>query len=306
MQCDVFDSKGKIMVSTGRNAIIKIWNFDNGMIKQTHSLLGHQVICLVHSQINNYFVSGSSDGSIIMWKYYDNNEWKSSKLQNKHKKYIYCIILTENENQLISCSDDSSIKVWTVNFNNHESNFLYSLDKHAGSVYSLSLNQSEKVLVSCGSDQIIIWKKEINTQWKFQYVVNQSIQEYGFHVKFLKEDQFIWAPYKSNNLCVFECKDDGLYQENIEKRVQFKKDNKGLVGLSGFPIIYNKLKNMICLRHVCHICLLKFENDGQLSIVEELDCLNWEIYGTVTNNGQYLVFWGKKKDTYQAYEILYK
>ncbi|CAD8129744.1 unnamed protein product [Paramecium sonneborni] len=116
--------------------------FGTSIMEQSNKLIHFFEI----NQINNYFFSGSSDGSIIMWKYYDNNEWKRSKPQNKHKKRIYCVILTENENQLISCSDDSSIKVWTVDFNNHESNFLYSLDKHTGSVYSLSLNQSLQLI----------------------------------------------------------------------------------------------------------------------------------------------------------------
>ncbi|CAD8057989.1 unnamed protein product [Paramecium sonneborni] len=304
----VFDQKSKIMVSTSKNDI-KIWNFNNGIIKQIHSLQGHskQVKCLVYSQINNYFVSGSVDGQIRIWKYYNDTQWQSSIPQNEHKEDIYDIILTQKEDQLISCSQDQSIKVWMVDINKNELKFLQSLVKHIDGVCSLSLNRSEKVLVSCGLDaNIIIWKKKTNTEWIFQYVVNQSIQEVGSHVKFLRENQFIWLSQVSNTICVFETKQSDFYQESTEKRVQFRKNFEGYSNLEGFPIIYNRFRNIICLRHMCHICILEEQNDGYFSIVEELDCQDWSIQGTITNDGQYLVLWGDEKKIYETYKILYQ
>ncbi|CAD8093244.1 unnamed protein product [Paramecium primaurelia] len=201
------------------------------------------------------------------------------------------------------------INVWRIDFINNQLTFLYSLQKHSRSVNQLSLNESERLLVSCGYDTlIIIWQKDANNKWTFQQVVNynqQSIQDSVAHVKFIKEDQFILLPYKFNCLYVFQQK-DGQFQEIIEKKVQFKKNSEGYVNQSFFPIIYIKDKNLICLRHINHIMLLKEQNDGQLQIVQELDCQYWNIYGTVTNNGQYLIYWGEKKYKYEIYEIQYK
>ncbi|CAD8096273.1 unnamed protein product [Paramecium primaurelia] len=307
----VFDSTGKIMVSACGKLII-IWNFNNGKIKKVQSLSQHQnnVSCLIYSKINNYFISGSQDGSIILWKQLNNNQWQSSKPQCEHKNGISCIILTQNEDQLFSGSYDSMINVWKIDFINNQLTFFYSLQKHTRLVNQLSLNESERVLVSCGYDQlIIIWQKDANNKWTFQYVVKQSIEDYGAQVKFLKEDQFILVPYSTKFICLFQQK-DGQFQEIVEKKV--KLIYFGVTApqlfyyLSFFPIIYIKDKNLICLRYHEKIIILKEQIDGQLLIVQELDCQHWNISGTVTKNGQYLIYWSGKKNNYEIYEIQYK
>ncbi|CAK86534.1 unnamed protein product (macronuclear) [Paramecium tetraurelia] len=298
----VFDPKGKKMVSTSGKEI-KIWNFENGKIKLVQSLQEHEelVNCLVFSQKQDYFISGSSDKSIRLWKQ-SNNKWQSSKKYNDHKGMIQCLILTQKEDQLISCCKEKLIKIWIVDFSSDQLKPQYSLEKHNGIVYSLSLNESESVLVSCGSDSIIMWDKGKNNKWKFFQVFKQTQQEIGCHVKFLKEDQFIWLPERSNHLCVFEQYKDGEFQENQKKRVCFSKTS-GYLNEFNFPIIYNKDQNLIFLRHKMHICILKVQNDGYLSIVQEFDCKHWCIYGTITNNGQYLTFWGGGKNNYETYKI---
>ncbi|CAD8104101.1 unnamed protein product [Paramecium primaurelia] len=303
----VFDSTGKIMVSTCENKII-IWNFNNGKIEKVQMLAEHQKVinCLVYSKIKNYFISGSQDGSIILWKQLDYNQWQSSKPQNEHKKGIYCVILTQNEDQLISGSQDFLINIWRIDFINNQLTFLYSLQKHTDQVISLSLNESERLLVTCGLDKsIIIWQKDANNRWYLYQFVKQSKLDIGSHVKFLQEDKFIWVSYSTNSLCVFEQK-DGQFQEIVEKKVQFSNFIQKCLNLPFFPIIYIKDKNLICLRHMKNIVLLKEQIDGQLSIVQELDCQDWSIHGTVTKNGQYLIFWGGKKKKYEIYEIQYK
>ncbi|CAK80216.1 unnamed protein product (macronuclear) [Paramecium tetraurelia] len=303
----VFDPQGKIMVSGCGNKII-IWNFENGQIQEVNSLLEHQkeITCLVYSQISNYFISGSSDGSIRLWNSENNNQWYSSRPYYEHNEWIYCMIITQNEDQLISSSADFTIKIWSIDFINYELTFLYSLSYHTSDVNSLSLNESEKVLVSCGYDSlIIIWQKGVKNQWSFQQIVNQSTQENGYHVRFLKEDQFIWLPSKSNMLCVYQ-NNNGKFEEIVDKRVLFKKDNQGCVNLPFFPIIFMKNKNLICLRHSLHILLLKELNNGYISIVQELYCQDWSTYGAVTNNGQYLIYWGENKKKYDIYELQYQ
>ncbi|CAD8075694.1 unnamed protein product [Paramecium sonneborni] len=305
-QAIVFDPAGRLMVSTNGKKI-EIWNFNNGKIEKTHSIFEHTsaVSCLVFSQINNYFISGSIDKTIRMWKQQSNSQWQSSKPGKEHKGLITCIILTQKEDQLISGSQDKSIKIWNVDFNNNELKFLYSLENHTGCVHSLSLNQSDKVLVSSGHDsKIKIWIKESNALWKFQYDVTQLEKGIGMHVKFLQEDLFIWIPYNRNILCVFEFQ-DGKFQENIKKEVKFEKVNGTFINIAHFPIIYNEEKKIICLRHVCHIIILEVKKNGFLSVVEQLDCEFWNINGTVTNNGRYLLFWVGEKNKYNSYEIIY-
>ncbi|CAD8105557.1 unnamed protein product [Paramecium primaurelia] len=293
----VFDSTMKIMVSTCGNKII-IWNFKNGKIQQVQTLSGHQdnVYYLVYSKIKNCFISDLGDGSIILSKQLNNNQWQSSKPQFEHKKYIYCIILTQNEDQQISGRGDSMINVLRIDFINNQLTFLYSLQKHTSSVRLLSLNQQERVLVSCGNDKLtIIWQKDANNKWVFQYWDPCQIHKGRLiHMGALFSQFFICIQQK-----------DSQFQEILEKEVQLQKNRDGLVNLS-FLIIYITEQNLICLRHINNIILLKAQNDGQLSIFQELDCQHQSIFGTVTNNGQYLIYWGENKMNYEIYEIQYK
>ncbi|CAD8198836.1 unnamed protein product [Paramecium octaurelia] len=302
-----FDPTGKIMISTSDNNI-KMWNFEQGKITLINTLQGHKenIYCLVYSKVQNCFLFGASDNTIRLWKEQNNNQWQSFQAQEEHKDPIYCLILTEKEDQLISGSIDQSIKVWMVDFNENKLQFLQSLVKLTAFVVSLSLNDSGQDLVSCGSDgTIIIWRKGENNQWNFQQVVTNSLQEQGKHVKFLNENQFIWLAHKSNYVCVFEST-DGVYQENIENRVQFQKDNQAQANWPFFPIIYNRDKNLLCLRHIFHICILKIEEKGKLSIIQQLDYQNQGSYGTVTNKGEYLVYWGSRENKYETYKIQYE
>ncbi|CAD8188116.1 unnamed protein product [Paramecium octaurelia] len=306
----VFDPTGKIMVSTSEKNI-KIWSFENGNVKLTHTLQGHSDIvkCLVFSQIEYYFISGSCDQSIRMWKSL-NNEWQSSQPYYQHKKEVNCIILTQKEDQLISGSNDKTILVWKIHYKDNKLQFLYSLENHNGSVYSLSLNESERVLASSQYNQIMIWLKQSNNQWMFKQVVNLSEEEGGYHVKFLNDAQFIWLQQNGNNLSVFEIV-DGLYQKNKQKRVQLKKvelkkfyQGYTNINMPFFPIIHIQAKSLICLRYLLEIYIIKVQIDGKLSIINQLNCNHWQIYGTITNDGQYLAFWCK--EGYQIHEILYK
>ncbi|CAD8167938.1 unnamed protein product [Paramecium octaurelia] len=272
-QAIVFDLTGKIMVATSKEDI-KILSFENANIKLAHALLGHQKIinCLVFSQIGDYFFSGSDDRSIIFWKSL-NNKWQSCQ--------TYCIVAKK---LIFFLCQDNTIKVWRVDYENNNISILYSLEKHNSSILLLSLNESERVLDSSQSDQIIIWRKALNNQQMFQqgvtmienlslnnfqvqkilnqiklmvflvlngyYFVNYnqyklSKEEFGKH-KIFKRRLIYMAPRKNNSLCVFE-NVDGLYQENIRKRVQLNKSNKFYLNIKLFPIIYNKAKNLLCL-----------------------------------------------------------
>ncbi|CAK61924.1 unnamed protein product (macronuclear) [Paramecium tetraurelia] len=302
----VFDPTGKIMISASSKNI-KIWSFENANIKLIQTLQGHQknINCLVFSQIEQYFISGSEDHSIIFWKCSNNNGWQSSQPYCEHKGIVYCLILTQIENQLISGSEDKTIKVWMIDYKNHKLQFLYALQKHNKPILSLSLNESERVLASGVQDSIIIWQKGANNQWVFSYDINLSKQQFGKHIKFIGEEQFLWLNDSSNSLCVFEIQ-DGFYQEIIQKRVLLKKIYEGYGNIPLFPIIYNKLKNLICLRHQLDIYIINIQYNDQLSIIEELNCNDFMIYGTITNDGQHLIFWSNTKKKYQIHEIQYK
>ncbi|CAD8198429.1 unnamed protein product [Paramecium octaurelia] len=311
-QCNAiaFDQFGSIIVSTQQNDI-KVWSFLNGKFKLIKTLQGHtcQIQCLVYSKKQNFFISGSQDKTLRCWQQLNNNDWFCSEPYQQHTDVVMCIILNLNEDLLFSGSFDKSIKVWKVEFNKSKLTFLYSLDKHNNSVLSLSLNQSENQLVSFaqGQNQIIIWEKQrVKDKFEFKYFVKQSIQDCGSKVHFIKENQFIWitGEQQIDKFYVFELKHE-VFKENQEKTIQLIANNRTNDEYR-FPIIYNKDRNLIVVRHKSYIYIIREINDGKYKIDEQLNCEAYGIYGTITNNGQYLVYWNRKNQAYSTYELLNK
>ncbi|CAD8129549.1 unnamed protein product [Paramecium sonneborni] len=305
----VFDSSGQIMVSTEYKCI-KVWKFLNGKIEQIKTLQGHTdwIQCLVYSKKQNSFMSGASDKTIRCWKQLDSSDWITSEPYQQHTKTVHCIILNSNEDLLFSGSDDKSIKVWKVDFNQNILTYMYSLDKHNNVITSLSLNQSETQLVSCARDknQIIIWVRRELDKFEFKYFVKQSIQDQGKKVNFIKNNQFIWVTggNEIDKLYIFELK-EGVFQENKDKTIQLIANNQ-ILDEYHFPVVYNKERNLIVVRHKTNIYIITEINDGKFKIVDQLNCDTYSVYGTITNNGQYLVYWDDKKKGYSTYELLNK
>ncbi|CAD8098323.1 unnamed protein product [Paramecium primaurelia] len=302
----VFDKNGSIMISTCINHI-KIWNFDQGILKLTTSYQKHTdaVNCLVYSKQNNYFISGSRDKTIICWQQINQKEWICSQPYQKHDEWVNCLMLNKQEDQLISGGGDKKIIVWQVNFMKNELTFLYSLDKHGNSVKSLSFNQSESLMASCGYQEFIIWEKGIEDKWELKF--NQSLLSIcGYKILFTNDQQLLWVPLDKyiNDLLVYEM-ENGVFKLNSNKTITLIRNHE-CEDKSNFPIIHNKDRSIILVRHKHEIYMIKELNDGTFKIIKSLKCQSEESSGTMTNNGQYFVFWEKKSAKYQSYEIIYK
>ncbi|CAD8105299.1 unnamed protein product [Paramecium primaurelia] len=304
-QAIVFDNTGQIMISCD-NENIKIWNFEQGRLKLINTYYEHKkaVTCLVYSKLRNNFVSGSNDNTIICWQQMDQKDWKCSQPFQQHNHYVHCLMLNQQEDQLISGGHDKQIKVWNVDFIKNELKFQFSLDNHSNSIDSFSFNSSETVLVSCGYSHFIIWEKGVQGKWEFKY--KKDVSEDGLKIHFINDQQFLWVTLGQNvdDIFVFEIQ-NGVFQQNINKTIKLTKNDECEDDLH-FPIIHNKAQNIILVRHKHHIYLISEQNDGTFKTMASLNCENHEIYGTMTNNGQYLVFWDNKYEKYQSYEIINK
>ncbi|CAD8175712.1 unnamed protein product [Paramecium pentaurelia] len=300
----VFNKDGSIMITADSN-IIKIWNFEQGTFKLSKSYNGHTnpIRSLVYSKKTNNFISGCGYHKIICWQQINQNEWKCSQQFEQHSGSVNCLMLNKQEDQLISGGCDHKIIVWQVDFMKNHLNYLYTLDQHYTSVESLSFNQSETVLASCGYGEFIIWEKGLQGKWEFKY--KQSIQR-GRKIHFINDQQFIWvtSDKQINDILVFELQ-NGVFKQNSNKTITLINNDQCDDDIL-FPIIHNRDKNVILIRHKYHIYLIRQLNDGTFNILESLNCQTRETYGTMTNNGQYLVFWDNKFEKYSSYEILYK
>ncbi|CAD8071337.1 unnamed protein product [Paramecium sonneborni] len=301
-----FNNDGSMMVS-GCSKDIKIWEFQNGKIREVLKLKGHTDVirCLTFANQNNSIISGSGDCSIRCWKQLNFKQWKSSQAYTDHTDQIECILLSKDDTQLISCSQDKSIKIWTFDIYNNELKFKQSLMESKCCLNSISLNFAETILISCGDDkQINMWQKNQSKDWEYKNIITQSQNEYGTKVCFLRNDLFIWVGgdiQNKNYIRVFELKDQ-TFIENTQKTIELENDEE-IFDLNLFPIVYNQDQNIILIRHKFSIYLLREQNDGTYKIEQKIKQLSNSIQGSMTKDAKYLTFWDSNQKTYQIYQI---
>ncbi|CAD8214836.1 unnamed protein product [Paramecium octaurelia] len=276
-----FNNTGLIMISCCIKQI-KIWNFEKGK-------LNLQILMkLIKKLLHAWCIAQRKIVLFLAHKIKHQSEWKFSQPYQQHDGTVNCLILNKQEDQLISRGCDYKIIVWLVDFIKNELVFLYSLDKHTNTVFSLSFNQSETLLASCGYGTFIIWEKGLKEKWDFKYTQNVSAAGYKIHV--INDQQIFWVPMHQyiNELLVFELQ-NGNFSNNQNKTINFIRNYESQ-DQSYFPIMHNKDRNVRLIRHKQHIYLIREFNDSTFQIVSTLNCQSQEIYGTMTNNGQYLVF----------------
>ncbi|CAD8187640.1 unnamed protein product [Paramecium octaurelia] len=299
----VFDKTGSIMVSC-ESPKIQIWNFDKGKLKLINTYTQHQdtVRCLVYSKLRNSFISGSIDHTIICWQQINQNEWKYSQPYQQHLEGVNCLILNKQEDQVISGSCDKQINVWQVDFMKNQLTFLYALDNHINSVESLQFNSNETQLVSCGFDEFIIWEQGLQGKWEFKY--KQSVANKGYKIYLINDQQLLWVTMDADidDILVFELQ-RGVFKQNNNKTIKLTKNNKSDDDMN-FSIVHNQEKNILLIRHKYHIYLFRQLIDGNLKVYNQLNCQVKQVFGNMTNDGEYLIFWDLKKEKYQTYEIL--
>ncbi|CAD8075947.1 unnamed protein product [Paramecium primaurelia] len=300
-----FNQSGSLMISASNYDII-VWKFEKGKMNEITKISGHTqtISCLQFSQKSNSFVSAGFDNSIRCWNQINQKEWKSSQSYTQHTNCINCLILNQSENQLISGGRDKSIKIWKIDFTNNQLTYLYYLDKHTNNVYSLCFNQSEDTLVSCGDESIIIWKMDNLKKWQFGQVVTKSINEFGYRLCFINNDQFIQiAGNQISKDCIstFELKNE-KYQENLSKELKLIKNDQ-TSDLNLFPIFHVRQNNLMIVKHKYYVYLIKISNEGQLKIITYIKFESNYIFGALSYDGRYLVIWEKVEQKFHIYEL---
>ncbi|CAD8213636.1 unnamed protein product [Paramecium octaurelia] len=304
-----FNYSQQIMISADQMNI-QVWNFDQGKIELEKTLTVHsdEIFCLMFSKKHNSFISAGADKSLIIWKQNDNKEWIRSEPYIQHTEWVMCLLFNQSEDLVFSGSKDTSIIVWSVNLEKNELAYKYSLKTHKATVISLSLSESENLLVSCGVDtnSIIIWESNYKSKFvfEFKYYVKQSISAEGLNLMFINDTQFIWITggKQFDQLWVFEM-DEGIFKEKSNKKINLKKNDK-VNDECHFPIVYNKERNILLIKHKTYIYIIRPMNTGDFSIIKEFNCDAGGIYGTMTNTGSYLVYWKSEEKSYVSHELL--
>ena len=115
----IYHPKTNELISTGRDAQIKIWNTDNHY-QVSKSIAAHMNASnhlVFHPQLN-YLASGSMDKSIKIW---DGTTFALLKVIDKaryegHRNSVNRLLWMDFDNLLVTCSDDQTIAVWDIKF----------------------------------------------------------------------------------------------------------------------------------------------------------------------------------------------
>ena len=101
-----------------------------------------------------YVVSGTSDGSTLLWDLENDNEpiltlndnWRDRRLID-----VWTVTETADGNQIISGSDENVLKLWDVK----SGDLIRTFEGHTGSVYDIVLTPAGKHAITCSGDQTI-------------------------------------------------------------------------------------------------------------------------------------------------------
>jgi WD40 repeat protein len=106
-----FSPGGQYLASGNSDNTIKIWNVNDGQLKQT--LTGHSdwVKSLVFSPNGQYLASGSSDQTIKIW---DVSNGQLKQTLTGHSDGVWSVAFTPDGQYLASGSSDQTIKIWKL------------------------------------------------------------------------------------------------------------------------------------------------------------------------------------------------
>ncbi len=114
-----YHQKTNVLVSTGRDAHIRVWDRFNEYIC-VHDIPAHNYATnhLVFNPDNRFFATGSMDKTIKIW---DAVTFVLLKAIDKvrhdgHSNSVNRLLWMDYDNLLVTCSDDRTIAVWDINF----------------------------------------------------------------------------------------------------------------------------------------------------------------------------------------------
>ncbi|CAD8102356.1 unnamed protein product [Paramecium sonneborni] len=285
----------------GSDQQIFVFQFKEGIIKQMKILWNHKdyILTLNFFKWNQIFISGSRDGSFILWSINLLQNGKYLLKVSAHSGFINCIALPKStENFVISGSNDSTIKIWS-SYNNSFSQFSCSqkITEHSQCVFGLSINNSGNQFLSCGKDGLIlVIEKCLSQNW----ILKQRIQYlgFGYRISYLSDLIFSFQPtfpQPNNYLLIYQL--DPRTQLYVQvQQLLVKGGGQGCT--TNFPMLYNSFQNVLLDKNGTYLNIISFDREQEYNYQFNLEnIINFNtdtFYGTMSLNGEYLITWDTK------------
>ncbi len=168
---------GKIIASSGSDAIIKIWNGITG--HWNRNLIGHTacVRAIIFSANSQSLISASEDKTIRLWQV---NSWGNSSILGEHPTIVIGLDLLKDEQLLISASFDGTVKIWDLD----RKSCLKSFQTNQKRLLDISVNPITKIIATASTTEVKLW------DWKTQQCL-QTLDGCCFPIQFSPNGQLL-------------------------------------------------------------------------------------------------------------------
>ncbi|CAD8130144.1 unnamed protein product [Paramecium sonneborni] len=267
---------------------IKVFEFNQGIIKQIQTLNEHKnwVHTLTFMKKSKQFIS---------WKFrqfYNYMEIKLKQFMGFIIEIKWTQFLDLLFNLIISGSSDTTIKFW---INKNEWLCQQTITDHSGYIYDLNLNQQQNRIVSCGHDKVIliIEQSEKNTEWNV--IQKITVEKYGYRVCFIGNNMFIFSPYATEQISVFE-------MNNINKQFTKIRDITVKCGPDDqclFPQQYVYSECILLSKNGEYVNLIRKQQNGEFLTEQSIHFGTTNLFGRMSEDGKYLITWDRKSNKIQ-------
>lgn len=174
MLCLSFSAGGFFMAAGSNDHAIRVYYMDDDEPKKLHELECHSnwVDSILYANRSAHFLSGSKDGTAVIWRLDENNRWKgdlidgSKTLQRSepdefshldiHKRYPVTMVAWNCDDTLVITSQTNLvIKVWSTN----PIDLVHELRGHTDEIYVLEAHPRDpRILLSASHDgHLMLW-----------------------------------------------------------------------------------------------------------------------------------------------------
>jgi WD40 repeat protein/serine/threonine protein kinase len=189
--CVALSGDGRLAAAGGQNSFVRIWETENGRVRQKWSTQLGSVTSLAFDADSRWLAVGGGDGTLLVC---ETGTGREAARLPAHQGTIFCVAFSAKDSRLVSASTDHTAKVWDVLRGKELAKFqcatpltsaawspdgrliavdgdsmihvweattgneVHSLSGHIGFIASLAFDRSGQRLASAGHDQRIkIW-----------------------------------------------------------------------------------------------------------------------------------------------------
>lgn len=130
-------------LTAGSDKSIKLWNPRKGLLLQTFSGHGYEVMDVRGSCDSSHLASGSLDKCVFFW---DVSTAQALRRYRGHAGFVNCVQFNEESTIILSGSVDSTVKAWDCKSQSKEA--VQVLDEAKDSVTSIAISNQEIITSS--------------------------------------------------------------------------------------------------------------------------------------------------------------